>query len=89
MSSETAQSGFGSPERLVEVWRGPIVESQHHGHLIAVDPAGETIAALGSPGAVTSSLVSQALQTLPVVAQVLPTGLALRNRNCDCLRLAW
>lgn len=38
---------------LVEVWRGPIVESVHRGHLVAVDGAGKTIAELGDPDAVT------------------------------------
>lgn len=54
---------------LVEVWRGPIVESVHRGHIAAVDGAGQTVAELGSPGTVTffrSS--SKAFQALPVVA---------------------
>ena len=54
---------------LVEVWRGPIVESVHRGHLAAVDGAGETVAELGSPEMVTyfrSS--SKAFQAIPVVA---------------------
>lgn len=67
--SNQAQPGFGKPERLVEVWRGPIVESQHDGHLIAVDGAGETIASLGSPDGVTFLRSSaKPFQTLPVVA---------------------
>jgi L-asparaginase II len=59
----------GAPVPLVEVWRGPIVESVHRGHLVAVDGAGETIAELGSPETVTyfrSS--SKAFQAIPVVA---------------------
>ena len=54
---------------LVEVWRGPIVESVHRGHLAAVDGAGEIVAELGSPGSVTylrSS--SKPFQAIPVVA---------------------
>jgi len=67
--SQHAQPGFGRPERLVQVWRGPIVESQHHGHLIAVDGAGETIASLGSPDTVTFLRSSaKPFQALPVVA---------------------
>lgn len=57
------------PVPLVEVWRGPIVESIHRGHLAAVDGSGETVAELGSPEMVTyfrSS--SKAFQALPVVA---------------------
>lgn len=59
----------GAPVPLVEVWRGPIVESVHRGHLAAIDGAGETIAELGSPETVTyfrSS--SKAFQALPLVA---------------------
>ncbi|HSQ24206.1 MAG TPA: asparaginase [Pyrinomonadaceae bacterium] len=58
-----------APVPLVEVWRGPIVESIHRGHLAAVDGSGETVAELGSPEMVTyfrSS--SKAFQALPVVA---------------------
>jgi L-asparaginase II len=67
--SQPTNSGFGSPERLVEVWRGPIVESQHRGHLIAVNARGETITSLGSPDAVTFLRSSaKPFQALPVVA---------------------
>src|SRR5438874_822789 len=43
------QSAVGIPASLVEVWRGPIVESRHRGHLIAVDGNGNVVAALGTP----------------------------------------
>ncbi len=59
----------GAPVPLVEVWRGPIVESVHRGHVAAVNGLGETIAELGSPDTVTyfrSS--SKAFQAIPVVA---------------------
>jgi hypothetical protein len=42
-----------APVPLVEVWRGPIVESVHRGHLAAVDGSGKTVAELGSPETVT------------------------------------
>jgi L-asparaginase II len=54
---------------LVEVWRGPIVESRHRGHVIAVDGEGKTLAALGNPETVTylrSS--SKAFQAIPLIA---------------------
>jgi L-asparaginase II len=38
---------------LVEVWRGPIVESRHRGHLIAIDAMGKVAASLGAPDTVT------------------------------------
>lgn len=58
----------GAPVPLVEVWRGPIAESVHRGHLAAVDGDGNTVAELGSPEMVTyfrSS--SKAFQAIPVV----------------------
>lgn len=38
---------------LVEVWRGPVVESRHRGHLAAVDGEGRLVARLGDPETVT------------------------------------
>lgn len=53
---------------LVEVWRGPIVESRHRGHLIAVDGSGKTVASLGSPGTVTYVRSSgKPFQAIPLV----------------------
>jgi L-asparaginase II len=43
----------GAAASLVEVSRGPIVESRHRGHLVAVDGKGKTVAALGAPETVT------------------------------------
>ena len=54
---------------LVEVWRGPIIESRHSGHLIALDPSGAEICSLGSPDSVTFLRSSgKAFQALPVVS---------------------
>lgn len=38
---------------LVEVWRGPIVESRHRGHLIVIDGNGKIIVSLGEPDTIT------------------------------------
>ena len=55
--------------QLVEVWRGPIIESRHSGHLVAVDANGIDICSLGSPESVTYLRSSgKPFQTLPVVA---------------------
>jgi L-asparaginase II len=57
------------PASLVEVWRGPIVESRHRGHLTAVDAAGESVAALGTPETVTYVRSSgKPFQAIPVIA---------------------
>jgi L-asparaginase II len=58
----------GTPASLVEVWRGPIVESRHRGHLTAVDGRGNTIAALGLPETVTYVRSSgKPFQAIPVI----------------------
>ncbi len=57
-----------TPASLVEVWRGPIVESRHRGHLTAVDGLGRTIAALGQPACVTYVRSSgKPFQAMPLV----------------------
>jgi len=54
--------------QLVEVWRGPIVESRHSGHLVAVDANGADVCSLGSPESVTYLRSSgKPFQALPVV----------------------
>jgi L-asparaginase II len=56
------------PASLVEVWRGPIVESRHRGHLIAVDGSGQTIAALGAPETATYLRSSaKPFQAIPLI----------------------
>ena len=56
----------GNPEQIVEVWRGPIIESRHRGHLVAVDGTGATVASLGSPDTVTFLRSSaKPIQALP------------------------
>jgi L-asparaginase II len=54
---------------LVEVWRGPIVESRHRGHLVAIDGEGQTVAALGAPRTQTYIRSSgKPFQAIPLVA---------------------
>jgi L-asparaginase II len=61
-------STSGTSASLVEVWRGPIVESRHCGHLIAVDGDGETVTALGSPETVTYVRSSgKPFQAIPLI----------------------
>lgn len=58
----------GAAASLVEVSRGPIVESRHRGHLIAVDGRGKTVAALGAPETVTYIRSSgKPFQAMPLV----------------------
>ena len=58
----------GTPASLVEVWRGPLVESRHRGHLTAVTGGGNTIASLGSPETVTYVRSSgKPFQAIPLI----------------------
>lgn len=53
---------------LVEVWRGPIIESLHRGHLVAVDSYGQTVAELGAPETVTFFRSSgKPFQAIPLI----------------------
>src|SRR5207253_10216722 len=67
--SNQSGSVAGMPAPLVEVWRGPIIESRHRGHLTAVDGAGAPIAELGAPETVTYVRSSgKPFQAIPLVA---------------------
>jgi L-asparaginase II len=66
MSEETMNVPQSAP--LVEVRRGPLVESRHRGHVAVVDGAGRFVARLGDPEAVTFLRSSaKPLQALPLV----------------------
>ena len=66
--SNQGNSRNGIPAQLVEVWRGPIVESRHRGHLIAEDGDGKTVASLGSPETVTYVRSSgKPFQAIPLI----------------------
>jgi L-asparaginase II len=66
--SKPDDAGAETPASLVEVWRGPIVESRHRGHLTAVDGSGDTIAALGLPETVTYVRSSgKPFQAIPLI----------------------
>ena len=58
----------GVSASLVEVWRGPIIESRHRGHIAAVTGLGKTVAALGAPDTVTFVRSSgKPFQALPLI----------------------
>ena len=59
---------MGQPERLVEVWRGDILESQHHGHAVVCNAKGEIVEAWGDPDQVILPRSSaKMLQALPLI----------------------
>jgi len=79
--SEAQQKRIMSPAvPLVEVWRGPIIESRHCGHIVAVDGDGHSVARLGEPEIVTYLRSSaKPHQAFPLVA----TGAAERFAFTD------
>jgi L-asparaginase II len=53
---------------LVEVWRGDVVESLHHGAIVVADDAGRRLAAVGAPDTVTFLRSSaKPVQILPLL----------------------
>jgi L-asparaginase II len=63
-----SDSARGTGASLVEVWRGPIVESRHRGHIAAVTGAGKVVAAAGAPDTVTFLRSSgKPFQALPLI----------------------
>jgi L-asparaginase II len=58
-----------TPAPLVEVTRGPITESRHHGHVVTVDGDGQVVAQLGAPEIVTYLRSSaKPLQAVPLIS---------------------
>src|SRR2546423_2770868 len=71
MSASRAYSPIAAT--LVEVTRGPIVESRHRGHLVAVDGQGKMVTSMGGPKPVTFIRSSgNPFQAIPLV----PSGAA-------------
>lgn len=65
---DNAAQFAGVSTSLVEVWRGPIVESRHRGHIAAITGAGELAASLGAPDTVTFVRSSgKPFQALPLI----------------------
>jgi L-asparaginase II len=48
-----------APALLTEIWRGPILESLHHGHAVICDAGGDIVEAWGDPKAVVLPRVRQ------------------------------
>lgn len=57
-----------SPAPLTEIWRGPLAESRHAGHVVVCDAAGDIVESWGDPKAVVLPRSSaKMLQALPLV----------------------
>lgn len=58
-----------TPVRLVEIWRGGLMESFHQGHAVVVDGGGQIVDAWGDPGAVVYPRSSaKMIQALPLIS---------------------
>lgn len=56
------------PVPMAEVWRGPFLESAHHGHAVICRPGGEIVEAWGDPEAVVLPRSSaKMIQALPLL----------------------
>ena len=56
------------PVPLVEIWRGPFLESVHRGHAVVCDAKGEIVEVWGDPDlAVLSRSSSKMIQALPLI----------------------
>jgi L-asparaginase II len=76
----------GNSERcavpVVEVTRGPLVESRHHGHIVVVQPNGSPIAFAGAPETITYMRSSAKLhQAIPLVASGAADRFGLTERE--------
>jgi len=70
---------------LVEVWRGPMVESRHRGHAVVADASGGVIAAWGDPDAVIFPRSScKMLQALPLLESGAGAGLSPERMALAC-----
>lgn len=70
------------PEMLVEITRGPLVESVHHGHAVICDGSGQIVHAWGDPGAVVLPRSSaKMLQALPLLTSGAADAVGLDARR--------
>lgn len=59
---------MGNPVPMVEIWRGPFLESVHYGHAVVCDEQGQIVECWGDPSAVVlPRSSSKMLQALPLI----------------------
>ncbi len=59
---------MGKPVAMVEIWRGPFLESVHNGHAVVCDSTGQIVEAWGDPEAIVlPRSSSKMLQALPLI----------------------
>jgi len=69
-------------ENLVEVWRGPFLESVHRGHVVICDDTGDIVASWGDPEKVILPRSScKMLQALPLIESGAADALGLTTEH--------
>ena len=70
------------PVRMVEIWRGDFLESQHMGHAVVCDAAGEVVESWGDPEKVILPRSScKMLQALPLIESGAAAALGLTPKH--------
>ena len=70
------------PERLVEVYRGDLVESIHFGHVVISNNIGKVLAYWGNPAALIYPRSScKIIQALPLVEVGLERGFSPKTKS--------
>ncbi len=73
---------MGQSERLIEVWRGDFLESQHRGHVAVVSSSGDVVAAWGDPETVIlPRSACKMIQALPLVESGAADAAGLRSEH--------
>ena len=70
------------PVCMAEIWRGPFLESVHHGHAVICDAAGDIVEAWGDPQAVVLPRSSaKMIQGLPLITSGAADAVGLRPEH--------
>mgnify|MGYP001954752966 FL=1 len=60
-----------TPAPLTEIWRGSLLESQHHGHAVVCNGKGEIVHSWGNPDQVIYPRSScKMVQALPILSLI-------------------
>lgn len=71
-----------APVAMAEIWRGPFLESIHHGHAVICDASGGIVEAWGDPAAIVLPRSSaKMLQALPLITSGAADAAGLQPRH--------
>ncbi len=73
---------MSNAEKLVEIWRGPFLESVHRGHAVVCDGQGKVVASWGNPDLVILPRSScKMLQALPLIESGAAAAFGLKTEQ--------